>query len=235
MDLALDMNSEPLFQEEFCCFDGKENRTRNFTTLTASVYHPLLQKQIALATMECRSEDSVNVGKFWRLFNQALKNATVCEEKFEPIGWVTDMASANLNGLAMVYGEDVLNKAKGCEFHFKKSVNTRKAIFPEHLQPQFLHLTDQLLRASTLTAYAAQHDAICDFLGKNGGGELSEWLSWWHDRRHVMFRAFTGFDKPRSNLAEVVHASWVNRGQVCLLLHFFIPYRLKRSVKKKVG
>ena len=39
--------------EEYCCFDGKVKRT-----LTVSVYHSLLHKQILLAIMECKSEDS---------------------------------------------------------------------------------------------------------------------------------------------------------------------------------
>ena len=55
-------------QEEFCCFDGKVKRCKGHTTLTASVYHPLLQKQVVLATMECRCEDSNYVSTFWREF-----------------------------------------------------------------------------------------------------------------------------------------------------------------------
>ena len=39
--------------EEYSYFDGKEGRTENFKTLTASVFHNLLKKETPLATMEC--------------------------------------------------------------------------------------------------------------------------------------------------------------------------------------
>ena len=56
-------------------------------------------------------------------------------------------------------------------------------------------------------AYTASYNAVETFIieidGKDG---LMPWLDWWHSRRQNMFRAFTGQDKPRSNLAEVVHA-----------------------------
>ena len=48
--------------------------------------------------------------------------------------------------------------------------------------------------------------------------ELMKWLDWWHIRRCNIFRAYTGYGMPRSNLAEVVHANWVNRGQTGLNL-----------------
>ena len=47
--------------EEFYHFDRKVNRTRHFTTLTTSVYHPSLQKQIPLASMDCIYKNRENV------------------------------------------------------------------------------------------------------------------------------------------------------------------------------
>lgn len=52
----MDSNGD-IFWEEYCCSDGKENRCRNVKTLSASVYFRLLQKQVAVAVMECNSED----------------------------------------------------------------------------------------------------------------------------------------------------------------------------------
>ena len=43
---------------EFCYFDGKVKRCKGFVTLTASVYHPLLQKLVPLAVMECAAENT---------------------------------------------------------------------------------------------------------------------------------------------------------------------------------
>ena len=42
---------------------------------------------------------------------------------FNPKGWCTDMAGANMNGLLRVFGDDVLTHIKTCEFHFKESKN----------------------------------------------------------------------------------------------------------------
>ena len=125
MNVAKKMSSDsshPL-AKEFCCFDGKAKRTKNFVTLTASVYHSLLQRQIPLAIMECKNEDSQNVEVFWCIFNKAFKEANKCEEKFTPFGWATDMATANFIGLEQMYGEEIRNKIKGCEFHYRYSVN----------------------------------------------------------------------------------------------------------------
>ena len=44
--------------------------------------------------------------------------------------------------------------------------------------------------------------------------ELIPWLKWWHERRLVIFRAFTGQHHPKTNSAEVVHASCENRGEI---------------------
>ena len=66
-------NEEHLLKDEYCCFDGKHGRVRNYVTLTASLYHPVLQKQVALASTECKHEDSINAELFWRVFNDAYK------------------------------------------------------------------------------------------------------------------------------------------------------------------
>ena len=44
--------------EEFFHIDGEVNIARHFTTLIASVYLPLLQKQMPLASMICASKNT---------------------------------------------------------------------------------------------------------------------------------------------------------------------------------
>ena len=44
--------------------------------------------------------------------------------------------------------------------------------------------------------------------------ELNSWLSWWHDRRELIFLAFTSKTAPSINLAEVIHAGWKNRDRM---------------------
>ena len=97
---------------------------KHYVTLTASAYHPLLCKQVVLATMQCKKEDKENIEIFWRVFSKVYKEAkNEVGNKFHPTGWCTGMASCNFIGLVKIYGEDVLQYIKGCEFHFRDSVN----------------------------------------------------------------------------------------------------------------
>ena len=47
---------------------------------------------------------------------------------------------------------------------------------------------------------------------------MKTWLSWWHERRHIIFRAFKSGNALRSNLFEVIHSGWKNRCEVGLSL-----------------
>ena len=126
MKLAKTMNSEneEELPSEFCFFDGKVKRTKGFT-LTASCYNPFLGKQVPLAVMECTKEDEKNITRFWKEFNEAYKVPNKTNAKFQTIGWVTDVALNKFSGFRMIYGEEVLDKIKGCKFHYKQSVNRR--------------------------------------------------------------------------------------------------------------
>ena len=103
--------------KEYCFFDGKVNRAREYVTLTASVYHPVLCKQVSLANMECKDEDSLSVEEFWRIFNAALQEFDESDIKFMPRGWVTDMKGSNFIGLKKIYGDDIEKRIKGWELH----------------------------------------------------------------------------------------------------------------------
>ena len=66
-------------------------------------YHPLLKKQVPLATMETEKEDTENIELFWTLFNEAISKATGNPAAvFNPVGWCTDMAAANMAGIKKV-------------------------------------------------------------------------------------------------------------------------------------
>ena len=81
--IALNMNRNGSHypNSEFCYLDGKYKRCRGFVTLTASVYHSLLRKQIIPGTMEAELENSKNVAHFWELFNEILKKVSVNENE----------------------------------------------------------------------------------------------------------------------------------------------------------
>ena len=68
----------------FAYFDGNEKRTKRMTVLTLSTYHPLLRKQIILATMDCESENKDNCELFWRTWNDADFKAGLTT--FDPAG-----------------------------------------------------------------------------------------------------------------------------------------------------
>ena len=51
--------------------NGNGKIVKEFVTLTASVSHPLIRKQLVLATMNCKHEDSNNVAKFGEKFSKA--------------------------------------------------------------------------------------------------------------------------------------------------------------------
>jgi len=74
--------------------------------------------------METEREDTANVDLFWMLFNKAL--GKVVNEpliKFNPIGWCSDRAGANLAGITRVYGN--ASPIKSCELHFKDHRNKK--------------------------------------------------------------------------------------------------------------
>ena len=87
-------------------------------TLTASVYHPLPQSQVILATMQVKQENHKFVEIFWQQFNEAYKNANGICTMFSHVGWCTDMASSNFSGMSAVFVDEILEKMNGCEFHF---------------------------------------------------------------------------------------------------------------------
>ena len=215
LQMAHDMKSEGthFLNTEYCYFDGNYKRVKSFVTLTASVYHPLLEKQVPLATMECKHEDGKCIEIFWRTFNNAYREVNSENEKFSPVGWCTDMASANFNGLVQIYGEDVLDRVKGCEFHFRDSVN-RKAKGLGENREAFKSLSLALLTSTTYEAYSFALKKLKTFIINESLTDLSPWLDWWDTRREYIFRSFTVKSAPCSNLAEVVHAGWKNRDRM---------------------
>ena len=148
MKIALLMKSvvsgNHFLQEEFC----NHKSVKCFVTLTASVYHTLLQKQIILATMQCQHENKKNIELFWRLFNNAYKTVNDTDERFWPVGWCTEMAHSNFSGLMQIYGEDVLERIKGCEFHFKDSINRQVRGLDDNEASIFKSMANELLCSS---------------------------------------------------------------------------------------
>ena len=49
-------DEEHFLANEYCYIDGKWNRCKDFPTVTLSVYHPVLHKQVPLFIMGCEGE-----------------------------------------------------------------------------------------------------------------------------------------------------------------------------------
>lgn len=219
--MANNMNKdgEHFLNKEYCFFDGKKKRCRNYTTLTASVYHPLLKKQIPLAVMETETEDSRCVTLFWRLFQEALGKATTSTCTFNPTGWSSDMAGANLVGIRDVFGSEALKRVKTCEFHFKQNRNKKARELDQESSQEFKDMCDALLVAQTADGYATAMSNLTKFANDKPDRKFLEaWLKWWDDRREFIFNAFTPPDGPKMNQAEVIHAGWAHRDRSNLSL-----------------
>ena len=48
----MERDGDSSLSKEYLNLDGNEKRYAGFTTLTASIYHPVLLQQVRLATME---------------------------------------------------------------------------------------------------------------------------------------------------------------------------------------
>ena len=127
---------------EYCFFDGQVKQTKNYTTLTVSALHPLLRKQIPLASIKRKSEDSRNVDLFWKIFKEAYSKASSTVQKIESIGWCTNKAGANTNVLRQISSPNVMHKR---EKHSKKLDGPNGTVF--------INLANDLLSSGTPETY----------------------------------------------------------------------------------
>ena len=158
--------------------------------------------------MEAVTEDTVNVELFWRLFNEALRKGSGSDSAtFDPIGWCSDMAGANLAGISKVFGDEA--EIKSCEFHFKDHRNKKAKKLDSKSNDEFKQLCDRLLLCTTVAGYQGADD---------GRAFLTDWVSRWHERRGFIFRAFINPNAPQMKQAEVIHAGWAHRDRQNLSL-----------------
>ena len=138
------------------------------------------------------------------------------------------MASANFNGLAIVYGEDIRSSVKGCEFHFKRSVERISRILGQKRE-EFKNLALNMLTYSTPETYS-HVIGVLKIFSKDNADNMKHGIEWWDARKENIFRAFTSFDAPQSNQAEAVHAGWKNRDKMGLSLLECCYFDIRDSV-----
>ena len=214
MAINMDKNGNHFLNEEFCFFDGKRKRCRGFVTLTASVYHPLLRKQVPLAITEAEKEDTRNVELFWSLFNEVLEKISGKEGYgFNPTGWCTDMAGANFAAIRKVFAPEATDQVKSCEFHFKDQRNKKAQRLDHYSGERFKELCNALIHNETDAGNVKAKESLDSFIDEDIALRefLMSWVSWWHDRRGFICRAFAPTDAPQMNQAEVIHVGWAHR------------------------
>ncbi len=169
--------------------------------------------------MECKGENANTVVQFWKYFNDALSEYAGKQVIFNPIGWSADNGGAIASGIKEVFGVSELSRLKTCEFHSRDSVNKRaNAMSSQEAKATFKSLAAELLISITVARYHQSKENLDAFIEISPSRmQLSNWLSWWRNRRFFIFRAFAP-DGPRMNQAEVVHASWVNSSSSNLTL-----------------
>ena len=183
--IALSMNKDKdhyiitkTMSDEFCFFDGKQNHWKGLVTLTASVYHRLLRKQVALATMETEGENSICVALFWDLFTKMLKQVSRKPSFiFNPVGWCTDMAVANLRGLTDEFGAHVVERIKSCEFHFKDHRYKKAQRLDSDSAGVFKGICDELLNSLIPEAYLRAKQRMDEFIAASEDRKfLGPWI-----------------------------------------------------------
>ena len=131
-------------------------------------------------------------GYFGKKFNEAYRVVNGPDTKFMPVGWCTDMMSSNFTGISVVYGDTVIGKIKGCGFHYHQNVQRQIRSLDESHQSIFNTLVNDMAKATTPEAYTKAYNDLYSFiLSNNETKDRVSWLSWWHDRRNIMFKAFT--------------------------------------------
>ena len=163
--------------------------------------------------MECEDETTDTLTQFWILFNEVLQKVSEDATKmFNPFGWMADEAGANWAALVNVFGQGVLSRTIGCQFHFKQSVNRHvNQLDSNKSKAQLKQLANNLMQSATPTVYIKCLGQLKDFISKkpHKRNYLTTWLDWWHLRRFHVFQAFRATDNaPTTNLAESVHSTW---------------------------
>ena len=121
VQIARNMNigsGHAFLEGEPCFFDGKAGKLKkNLKTLTLSMFHPLLCKQISLAVMDCESENTENVVIFWKVLNECIQlESGETGIEFNPHGFCFDMAACNREAGVEVFGNGFLAKLSHVNF-----------------------------------------------------------------------------------------------------------------------
>ena len=204
-----DKDKNPFLSNEYCHIDVKVNRCKYFPTITLSVYHPVVRKQLPLFTMECEGETAECYAKFFTLINETIEKAAP-GSVFNPLaGFMADEAGGIQEGLRSVYGVAVLERSRHVNFIIFSAPTGNELVC---IVINLRNYSRTLLEAQTSSAYHAAVQELKDFVAKKPAkdqrGFLTTWFQWWDNRRSHVFPAFARKNAPATNLAEVIHSKW---------------------------
>ena len=144
------------------------------------------------------------------------------EAMFDPCGFICDEAGANWASLRTVFGQEVLQRTKGCELHFLQSLhrhaNTLSSRKSKHRMKK---LGNHMKEAATPAAFQAAHDAVVRFIEAKHDKRkhLLHWLRWWTERKTHFAKAYRPLhNAPTTNLSEPVNSSFQRRGNSSISL-----------------
>ena len=86
-----------------------------------------------LATMEVKSEDTHNCSLFWKICNELLSDVKSHRYSFSPVGFITDEAGFNANGIKEIFGDEGVRKTYSCQFHFRQCLQRQLRLIPGNL------------------------------------------------------------------------------------------------------
>ena len=158
--------------------------------------------------MEVKSEDTHNCSLFWKIWNELLSDVKGHKYSFNPIGFITDEAGCNANGIQQIFGEQGVMKTYSCQFHFRQCLQRQLRLIPGNLaeiRSEFEVLALKLLTCTTLLEY----NEIKGKLELLGGvvQSINSWLNWWVQRRFNLFPIFRGYCISSLNLAKIGHST----------------------------
>ena len=216
-DLDMNADSNP-FSEVPVYFDGSHSRVMGkFLSLGLWTYHHTTHRLIRLASMDVKSESTVNIAKFWELWNKVLSDFSKRKDyKFNPSTFVTDEAGGNFTAIKQVYGEEATeDRVQTCLLHFQQSVLKHEQKCASHLQDMFKQLARQLEDVQTVVEYKELRTKMLKVC--KGNEDLENWIVWWDKRRGHLFKAFKGTVYSGSNMAEVGNAMWTRGRKLSLV------------------
>ena len=195
--------------------DAMHSRCKNYKTLGMYVYHHGLRKMQVLASMDVEHENSAEITRFLKFFNEALAEVKK-DPKYvwDPLsGFYCDEAGANFEAISAALGNNVLGKTVTCQWHFQNCARGQLKHVKTYDRETYKKMYKRLCYDTTRNDYertVRSLDRICE------RAKITSWWEWWKARSVHIVPAFRGFGLPGLNLAEVGHRKLIEGKRMSL-------------------